>query len=370
MPKLKRLILKGFKSIKELDLEFGDINVLIGANGAGKSNLLSFFRMLNAIGDNGLQMFVGKQGGANALLHHGRKRTPRLEAVMHFDIPKGSNTYEITLTGIAPNDLMFADEQVTYAHINSPKDPKITSFPGGHRESRLSEFVAMDNTSRTVKWSIDRWRVYHFHDTSPEAPIKQSCEIRDNRFLRGDGSNLAAFLYMLKATYPAQFRQIKDTVRQVAPYFDDFVLEPEALNPNYIGLAWKERGTEIPFYAYQLSDGTLRFIALATVLLQPDELQTKPHTILIDEPELGLHPYAISLLVSMMTAASKSAQIIVSTQSVTLVDELEKPADVIVVDRTEGQSTFKHLDEGSLKSWLDDYSLGELWKKNVLGGRP
>lgn len=368
--KLSRLTLKGFKSIQELDLSFRDINILIGANGAGKSNLLSFFRMLNAIGDNNLQLFVGKQGGANALLHHGRKRTPQLQATMHIDISSGNNTYAMTLMAVAPNDLMFAEELVTFTQSNPLKSPRETLLGGGHRESRLLDFISNDATARTVKWTIDRWRHYHFHDTSSEAPIKQSCDVRDNRFLRGDGANLAAFLYMLKTTYPQHFEQIRDTVRQAAPFFDDFVLEPDALNSNYIALAWKERGSELPFFAYQLSDGTLRFIALTTALLQPEALPTMPHIILIDEPELGLHPYAITLLAAMMRSASKKAQIIVSTQSVTLVDELERPEDVIVVDRAGGHSTFKRLDSNTIEAWLEDYSLGELWKKNVIGGRP
>lgn len=368
--KLSRLTLKGFKSIREMDLSFGDINVLIGANGAGKSNLLSFFRMLNAIGDNNLQLFVGKQGGANALLHHGRKRTPQLEATMHIEIPTGNNTYQMTLTAIAPNDLMFAEELVTHTPTGSPNPPRSTLLGGGYRESRLPDFIAGDATARTVKWTIDRWRHYHFHDTSPEAPIKQSGDIRDNRYLRSDGSNLAAFLYMLKNTYPKHYGQIRDTVRQAAPFFDDFILEPDAMNTNYIGLAWKERASDVSFFADQLSDGTLRFIALTTALLQPETLSTMPHIILIDEPELGLHPYAITLLSAMIRSASKKAQIIVSTQSVTLVDELEQPEDVIVVDRAGGHSTFKRLDSKTIEAWLEDYSLGELWKKNVIGGRP
>jgi predicted ATPase len=369
MAKLNRITLKGFKSIREMDLPLGSLNVLIGANGVGKSNLLSFFRLLNALGEQNLQLFVGKQGGANALLHHGRKRTPQLEAKMYFDIASGKNTYAMTLIGVAPDDLMFADEEVTFEPTKAK--PKQTVLGGGHRESRLPETVDSGNkTAQPVKWSLDRWRVYHFHDTSEEAPIKQKCSVKDNRLLRTDGANLAAFLYMLRTAHPTRYARIRDTVRMAAPFFDDFVLEPDALNPSYIDLEWRERGWDTPFFAHNLSDGTLRFIALATVLLQPPDLPTMPHTILIDEPELGLHPYAITLLADMMRAASVSAQLIVSTQSITLLDELAEPAEVVVVEREKGQSTFRRLEPEKLEGWLEEYSLGELWEKNVLGGRP
>lgn len=366
---LSRLTLEGFKSIRQMDLTLGPLNVLIGANGAGKSNLLSFFRMLNALAEGGLQRFVGGQGGGNALLYYGRKRTRELTAKVYFDIKGGKNTYAMTLVGVAPDDLMFSDEEVTHEPTNGAP-PKRRVLGGGHRESRLDEAITEGNkTAQTVKWNLDRWRFFHFHDTSAEASVKQKCSIDDNRFLRADAANLAAFLHMLKHAHAAQYERIRATVRMAAPFFEDFVLEPDALNPRFIQLQWRERGGEAPFFAHQLSDGTLRFIALTTVLLQP-ELPTRPYTIIVDEPELGLHPYAITLLASMMRSASTSTQLIVSTQSVNLIDELAEPEDVIVVERKEQESVVRRLDSKALEAWLDQYSLGELWEKNVLGGRP
>jgi predicted ATPase len=287
---------------------------------------------------------------------------------VYFDIQGGRSTYAMTLAGVPPDDLMFAEEEVTYEPSKSPPRPRVLG--GGHRESRLHEAIsAGDKTAQTVKWNIDRWRVYHFHDTSAEAPIKQKCSIGDNRFLRADGANLAPFLYMLKEAHPTAYERIRETVRMAAPFFDDFVLEPDAFNSSYIQLLWRERGSDVPFFAHHLSDGTLRFIALTTVLLQP-ETPTRPHTIVIDEPELGLHPYAITLLASMMRSASKRVQVIVSTQSVNLIDDLAEPEEIIVVERRDQQSTFRRLCTKDLESWLEDYSLGELWEKNVLGGRP
>ena len=132
-------------------------------------------------------------------------------------------------------------------------------------------------------------------------------------------------------------------------------------------MEWVEREQDVPFKASLLSDGTLRFICLAVVFLQPVELQ--PATILVDEPELGLHPYAITVLGSLMRATAKEKQIIVSTQSVDLLNQVE-PGNVIVVDRDGGKSSLRRLQGDHLAEWLEDYTLGELWKKNIFGGRP
>jgi predicted ATPase len=133
-------------------------------------------------------------------------------------------------------------------------------------------------------------------------------------------------------------------------------------------LEWTERGRpDTPWKAHVLSDGTLRFICLATLLLQPPQLM--PDIILIDEPELGLHPYAINLLAQMLKRAAETKQVIVSTQSVELLNAMA-PEDVVVAGRDNGATTLKRLDSADLTDWLEDYSLGELWKRNVLGGRP
>src|SRR2546427_3037694 len=158
---------------------------------------------------------------------------------------------------------------------------------------------------------------------------------------------------------------MRETITQVAPFFNDFALRPDPTPKESIRLEWREKGSDFPFRAAHLSDGTLRFICLATLLLQP----TPPSTVLIDEPELGLHPYAITVLASLLKSASTKTQVIVSTQSVPLVNQLQ-PEDILVVDRAQGQSTFRHLGSEELKDWLEDYGLGDLWEKNLFGGRP
>jgi predicted ATPase len=241
-------------------------------------------------------------------------------------------------------------------------------FGGGHKESKLKA-ESRNNSNTTIAdyviHAVHSWKVYHFHDTSSGAKVKQKGDINDNRSFRSDASNLAAFLYLLKETKNNYYQKIVATIRIVAPFFDDFVLRPDPHNLEKIQLEWKEKGSDTYFNSHVLSDGTLRFMCLATLLLQPE----LPSTIIIDEPELGLHPYAITILASLIRSAATKTQVIVSTQSVPLVNQFE-PKDIIVVDRIESQSTFTRLEKTDLINWLDDYGLGDLWEKNLFGGRP
>jgi predicted ATPase len=196
-------------------------------------------------------------------------------------------------------------------------------------------------------------------------PMKRSGALNNNRQLEANASNIAAFLYLLQEKHPNHFRRIEMTIRSIAPFFDRFNLAPSQLNPEQISLEWKERGSDLYMDAYSLSDGSLRFIALTALLMQPEP----PKTIIIDEPELGLHPMAINKLAGLIKKASNHSQIIISTQSVGLVDNFD-PHEIITVDRKEGQSVFAHLVDEKLQNWLDDFSLGELWNKNIIGGQP
>lgn len=351
---LSKIVLKGFKSIAECDLELSKLNILIGANGAGKSNFISFFRMVQQLLEQSLQIFVSRQGGPDALLYFGRKTTEQLEFQLYF----GNNGYFAKLEPTQDNRLMFTKESFWWNIAGEGEIGK------GHFETKA--FVSTGtNINEYVLSAMQQWRVYHFHDTSDSAYIKQSHGINDNAYLRPDARNIASFLYLLRDSYPPSYLKIVKTIRLVAPFFGDFYLRPSPQNQNVIELEWFERGQDVPFKAHLLSDGTLRFMCLATVFLQPEELQ--PETILVDEPELGLHPYAITVLASLIRTTSK--QVIVSTQSVELLNEFDA-SDVIVVDRDNGKSLLRRLSKHKLEAWLEDYSLGELWKKNVFGGRP
>ena len=358
MAQLRRLTVRGFKSIRSLeDFDLRGLNVLIGANGVGKSNFISLFRMLAELAERRLQLFVKEQDGPDALLFRTRKHTSQIEAEFYF----ASNGYRITLVPRGDR-LIFAREETWFSG-----DFAKTAHPlgSGHEEARLPE-VQYDTFAPYVRPAIAGWRVYHFHDTSISAPVRQAQPVRDNLRLKPDAGNLAPFLRELREHNPENYKRIVETVRMVAPFFGDFVYRDDP--GERMDLEWFEaddpdtvRGPR------QLSDGTLRFICLATLLLQPSRLQ--PDTILIDEPELGLHPYALAVLAGLLRQATDGRQLIVSTQSADLVNEFA-PEDVVVVSRKDEGSVFERLDADRLTEWVQDYALGELWKMNVLGGRP
>jgi len=366
MPALDRIEVKGFKSIRQMDLELRPLNVLIGANGSGKSNFISVFRFLNAMVERRLQVYVGQAGGVDNLLYFGRQTSYQLEVRLNF----GNNGYYAGFIPDVDNRLIFSGEQCWYRKYEFEKrNAEVTSsdLGGGHIESELEKNLLPEfkDVWGDVLEAIKSWIYYHFHDTSDTSRIKVTQDLNDNQMLRPDASNLAAYLYLLREKHRPYYDKIVKTIRLVAPFFDDFSLQPNPLNMETILLRWRERGVERDLSASLLSDGTLRFICLATLLLQPK----LPSTILIDEPELGLHPYAIGILAELLQSASVDTQVIVSTQSVSLIDEF-KAEDIIVVEREEGQSTFKRLNTHQLEGWLEEYALSELWEKNIIGGRP
>jgi predicted ATPase len=367
MPAISKLTIAGYKSIRELrEFELRDLNVLIGANGTGKSNFIGFFRMLAEMYGQRFQLYVAKKGGPDAILHYGRRATRQVSGELAFSDDIGN--YFFSLDSTEGNRLIFSQEGVQPPGPirmllcgDSPYESALPMIEGLKGEPGLDPH----GTAMTFP-PIDRIRVYHFHDTSESATVKQVHPANDNLRLKNDASNLAPFLRMLREQHEGYYRMIVESTRLVAPFFDDFVYREGS--PATVELEWTEKGNpDTPFKAHILSDGTLRFICLSTLLQQPVEFM--PPIILLDEPELGLHPFAINVLADLLKLAAEQAQLIVATQSAQLLSCLE-PEDIIVVDREDNASTFRRLDEAELSTWLEDYSLGELWEMNVLGGRP
>ncbi|MCC6239332.1 MAG: AAA family ATPase [Phycisphaerales bacterium] len=361
---LQRLKISNFKSIRAQELQLQPLNVFIGGNGSGKSNLIGVFRFLKEIVNRNLAGYTQLMGGADSILYHGRKRSPQLEIEVEFGARDATNRYRVRIAGTNDNSLFIAEET---AYCHDQKYPKPYDWPiaSNTPESRLIEQKDQHQCSTQIFRDLENYRVYHFHDMSDTAPAKGASDINDNRYFRRQAENLAAFLYYLQQRKPNSFSLIEDTVRQIAPFFDRFQLAPNRLNQSTIRLEWIERGSDAYFNAASLSDGTLRFICLCVLLLQPD----LPPLILIDEPELGLHPAAIGVLANMLESAATKTQVIVATQSVTLVNQFS-PRDVWTVDRLDGQSVFTQLNSADRSHWLENYALGELWEKNLLGARP
>lgn len=363
--KIETITLRGYKSIAKLeDFKLRNLNVLIGANGAGKSNFIGVFKLLSALADGNLQTFVQRQGGPDALLHRGRKRTQQIDAEIYFE-PNSyngvSNGYRISLVPTADNRLIFKREETWISgHFTDKSIPLGTA----HDEAKLRD--DQQPVSTYVRPAMQSWRQYHFHDTGDSAAVKGLHGSNENLRLKADAANLAPYLAWLHKNSPAEFQHIVDTIKLAAPFFGGFVIRDPL--PEKIELEWFEQNDpDTPLKAHVLSDGTLRFICLTTLLMQP--VYRLPDTVLIDEPELGLHPYAISLLADMLKQVAETKQVIVSTQSVELLNAFE-PEDVIVVERENDASTLKRLNKEELQGWLEEYSLGEMWKRNILGGRP
>lgn len=363
MQTLEQLKVNNFKSIREQTLRLGRLNVFIGGNGAGKSNLVGVFHFLNRVVVGDLQNYTGEAGGADSILYFGRKQSPSLSVELEFVRGHDANGYAFELRPTAEDRFIFSSESFWYHDRSRYPEPLSTHLGGGHSEARVQH--STENIARYVRDDLDSYRIYHFHDTSSSARVKQTCDLDDNRRMLHDAGNLPAFLYRLQQNHAGHFRNIEDAIRQIAPFFEGFRLEPSRLNPDKIRLEWKEKGSEAYFNASVLSDGTLRFMCLATLLLQP----ILPAVILLDEPEIGLHPAAISLLADLLESAAQRTQVLVATQSVTLVNQFT-PESVWVVEREDRYSIFKHLESADMSAWLENYSLGELWEKNILGGRP
>lgn len=358
MKTLDKIKIDGFKSIEHTDLNFESLNIIIGANGSGKSNLIGVFRLLERVVSRKLQEVVASN--PDRLLHHGRKHTQK----MMFEFSFGVNDYGFELV-VSEDTLIFAQEYVEYDGSFHNR----TLLGSGLKESELKNWYENKNgrnqIPRYVYPIVDEFVVYHFHDTSDSSPAKRTCDVADNRFFARDGANLPAYLYFLQEKHPHEFQIIQEHIRLVAPFFDQFKLKPLRLNEDKIKLEWEHKGSEAYFDAYSLSDGTLRFICLATLLLQP----RPPKVVLLDEPELGLHPSALSVLADMLVRASQKTQIILATQSVTLLNYFE-PNNIIVANNDGIKTEFKRLENDVFQAWLEEYSIGELWEKNVLGGRP
>lgn len=366
--RLEAITLRGFKTIRELDgFRPGSLTVLIGPNGAGKSNFLSFFHMLYPVtyGSVSLEFFVGSHGGASKLLHDGPAITPEIEARLRLHLDAGEVDYQFRLAYAADDTLIYAGEG--YRLVNGDRTGKASwqMVGAGHRASMLADSELYNDTTDAIARALRNMFTFHFHDTSVTSRLRRKAEITSDRQFRYDGSSLAPFLYRLQKEEGRSYQRIVETLRLILPFFSDFVLEPDSDN---LLLAWREFDSDQVFSASQAADGMLRAIALVTLLLLPDE--RLPNLLIIDEPELGLHPYAINVVAGLIRAASKKVQVIVATQSTAFIDCFA-PGDIVVVEREGRESTFKRLeDTEALQEWRKEYSLSELWEKNVIGGRP
>ncbi len=361
---LDTLTIQGFKSIRDLkDFKLKNLNILVGGNGAGKSNFIDFFRLLSAIMEGTFNKFIRARGGIGDFLFNGRKITEKMSFKTYF----GLRGYRFSIEPSVSADCLLTNEARYYERGTSGW----WELGNSHDGTSLLAQEALSSTrnseySKYVYSSVTSWKIYHFHDTSATANMKHYEIIQDTGYLRYDAANIAPFLLHLRSNFPSEYTEIVNAIRLAIPFFDDFILQPTRFGEaEKVNISWRQKGSDYPMQPYHFSDGSLRFICLATALLQPNP----PSTIIIDEPELGLHPAALGLLAELIQSASERTQLIVATQSPTLIDYFSIE-DIIVVNRKDGASTFERLNEEDFTHWLEEYSVGELWTKNVIAGGP
>ena len=371
--RIQSVQIKGFRSLADFRIEdMPKAAVLIGANGSGKSNFVRFFDMLSwMLETRNLDEFVQRHGGADDQLFGGSRLTPLMSAAVTVRTSRGLNDYRFSLVHAHPDRLMFTDEAFRFSTHAIVTEPQWQHLGSGHTEARILEAAHSPDghgvnpeTARVIVNLLRRCSVFQFHDTSDSSNFKTRWDAEESNYLRSHGGNLAAILLRLEREDLHRYETICRHISRVLPTFDRFDIEESY---GKVLLRWKAKWTDKTFGAHLTSDGSLRFIALVTLLSLPHEML--PDVLLLDEPELGLHPAAISLIGDMIKSLSKERQIIVATQSPLLVDAFDI-GEITVLELRDGRTEVRKLDEGDYQRWLDEYTTGELWQKNLLGERP
>ena len=350
---MNEIKVKGYKSFKELSVRLNKINLLIGANGAGKSNFLSLFELLNNAYDQRLSQYISQAGGVNKILHQGRKVTERVE----ITISEGRNSYSLSM--LESDGRLIIEHEKLFYYSNATDIAKFKD------EAQLKTYNGMKR-GEYIKEYISQIRKFHFHDTGRRSPFTNDCDVTNDSYTMYDnGDNIAAILYRIRNEQPIVYKRIILVIQSIAPYFHDFYFQPTEANK--IRLQWQDKYSTMIYGPSDLSDGTIRFIALATLFMQP----WLPKVIIIDEPELGLHPKAIEKLAGLMkSAAQRGTQIIAATQSAELISNFSAK-DILTVNQDNGNTLISSLNSTELENWIDEYTLGELWKQNIIkGGQP
>ena len=370
-PKIEAVWIKGFRSLADVELtQLPDATVMLGANGSGKSNFMRFFDLLSwMLRSHKLQEFVQRQGGADDQLFGGSKRTSVIEAGVKMQTEVGSNEYHFTLAHAHPDRFVFTDEKYRFSRTDWGTEAPWQHLESPHPEAKIlearQEQGSNGKTANVIVSLLNNCAVYQFHNTSDVSNFNKRWDADDNNFLRSDGSNLAAVLYRLEQEDIGRYELICRQINRILPVFDCFAIEESY---GKVSLRWKANWGEKPFGAHLTSDGSLRFFALVSLLNLPPEMLGG--VLLLDEPELGLHPAAVNLIASMVKSVAEERQVIVATQSPLFVDSFDLE-EILVLELRDGRTEFCKLVREDYQAWLDDdFTTGELWQKNLLGGRP
>lgn len=366
--RIHSLHIKGFRSLADVRIaKLPNPAVLLGANGSGKSNLLRFFEMVTSmLQQPGLGHFVQFHGGADDQLFQGTVATSRIDASVGLLAEAAQHEYRFSLEYAHPDRLLFADEALGFGQAENMVWHR---FGGGHDEAKLPYAKtetdgACEIAARRFKGFFEHCVVHQFHDTSATSRLKVRWDAEESFRLLPHGGNLPSVLLYLSRHDKERFDAICYYVSRILPGFRRFEIE-EAHGKTL--LRWQASGSSKTIGPHLTSDGSLRFFALVTLLNLPAEVL--PEIVLLDEPELGLHASAITLIAEMVKSVALKRQVVVATQSPIFVDFF-RPHELVVLELDAGQTLVRRPEELDLGPWLEEYTTGEIWRKNLIGGRP
>ena len=372
-PMIESLRVRGFRSLADVTLSgLPAATVLIGPNGAGKSNLLRFLDLLlYMLRHRRLGRFVERQGGAGDQLFGGAVATDQIESEITLKIGGAWYDYRFVLEYGHPDRFFFSAEAFRHRSNELRSASRWQDLGNGHREANLPlaehfrEFSHLDQAAAAEIVKVLRnCVVYQFHNTDDHSYLRQNADVTEGNVLRINGGNLPAVLYQMEREDRRRYERICRYIGRILPGFAHFDLEE---NQFKVALRWQSDWSDHSFGAHLTSDGSLRLFALITLLnMPPDKL---PAVILLDEPELGLHPAGISLIGGMIRSLATRKQVIVATQSPQLVDAFGLD-QIFVLELRKGRTEVRRYDPEEYRHWLDEYATGELWEQNLLGGRP
>ena len=368
-PMIESLRVRGFRSLADIELSgLPPAAVLIGPNGSGKSNVLRFLNMMRP---RWLGRFVEREGGAGDQLFGSAETTDRITAEITLKIGGERYDYRFVLEYAHPDRFFFGEEAFRRRSNGHPAANAWQDLGSGHREANLvlaaqsREFPNLDRAAAAEIVRVLRTIViFQFHNTGSLSGFRRNCDVWDCNVLRTNGGNLAAVLYRMEREDFRRYDRICRYIGRILPGFAGFYIEE---NQGKVALRWHADWSDYSFGAHLTSDGSLRLFALVTLLNTPPEML--PDVVLLDEPELGLHPAGISLIGGMIRSLATQRQVIVATQSPRLVDAFELN-QTFVLELRKGRTEVHQYAPDEYRHWLDEYATGELWEKNLLGGRP
>jgi len=382
MNSFESITIEGYRRLYSVQVNMRPLTVMIGANGVGKTSLLEIFLLLAASAKGQLESKISDLSGLSEIMTRDRANSLAISLLMsvpgHAPLyyrlevaPKGL-AYEIALETLTQQNDRYASEP--FKHIDSrgldvkyfnTEDQKLLRPNWDHSplETSLAQVPKMYHEPENFRKILASCTFYGALNVAPKSLVRLPQLMRPATLPGSNGEDLVSCLYYLRETDSEQFEIIEDTLAAAFPDFERLGFPPVAAGT--LAMTWKDKNFSKPLYMHQLSEGTLRFLWLVTLLQSPDLTAVT----LIDEPEVSLHPDLLRLLADLMREASQKTQLIVATHSDRLIRFLQAK-EVLVCDAEDGLANMTWADSLDLEKWLKEYSLDQVWAMNLIGGRP